>query len=131
MQIASNYILVLAQQSDDLVSLKSLFRGISCAVAIATTEAQAVAQTSQNPPCLVLLTGNHTTWSQALVNNLRTSAHACGVTIVAITECHAPSWLPQEENPGIDGFLVKPISKDVLSSVVESASMRQLCYSVG
>jgi AmiR/NasT family two-component response regulator len=59
------------------------------------------------------------------VNQFRSLADTCGITIVALTDVHAPSWLRQEENPGLDGFLVKPLNRDILSSLVQSAWIRQ------
>jgi CheY-like chemotaxis protein len=125
-----NYILILAQQSDDLTLLESLLEQLSYSVAIATSEDQAVAHARKDPPCLVILTGSSQAWSSRLVHGIRNCVNDRGTTIVALTDCNAPSWLPQEENPGFDGFLVKPISSDVLSSLVQSACAKQLCQSL-
>jgi CheY-like chemotaxis protein len=127
MQSGSSYVLVLSQQSDDLDILQSLLNRLCCAVSVASSEAQAVAQADQDPPYLVILSGDRRTWSQGLVRRLRTLNQAGNTTIVALTDCHAPSWLPQEENPGFDGFLVKPVSGDILSSLVQSARVRRSC----
>jgi len=127
MQSLSSYVLVLSQQSDDLDILKSLLGRLCCAVRVASSEAQAMAQANQEPPYLVILSGDRHTWSRGLVHHLRSMTRACNTTIVALTDCHAPSWLPQEENPGFDGFLVKPISGDILSSLVQSAKVRRSC----
>src|SRR3712207_5379361 len=107
MQSISSYVLVLSQQSDDLDILKSLLGRLCCAVSVASSEAQAVAQANQELPYLVILSGDRHTWSQSLVCHLRSMTRTCNTTIVALTDCHAPSWLPQEENPGVYGFLVK------------------------
>jgi len=98
-------------------------------VAIARSEEHAVAQTTRHPPFLIILAGDHHTWSRHLLSRLRTCADACLITLVALTDFHAPSWVPQEDNPGFDGFLVNPISTDVLYSLVQAAYMRQTCYS--
>ncbi|HEY9861349.1 MAG TPA: hypothetical protein V6D16_17750 [Candidatus Obscuribacterales bacterium] len=127
MQSLSSYVLVLSQQSDDLDILKSLLGRLCCAVRVASSEAQAMAQANQEPPYLVILSGDRHTWSRGLVHHLRSMTRTCNTTIVALTDCHAPSWLPQEENPGFDGFLVKPISGDILSSLVQSAKVRRSC----
>jgi AmiR/NasT family two-component response regulator len=129
MKITPNYVLILARKSDDLAPLKFLLRRLSYSVTVATSEEQAISEVMQSIPCLVILTGSHCAWSQSFVATLRGSTHAYGTTIVALTDCHAPSWLPQEENPGLDGFLVKPISIDILSSLVQSAFVKQLCCS--
>jgi CheY-like chemotaxis protein len=129
MKSPRNYVLVLGRQSDDLLGLESLLKRLRCSVAIASSEAQAMDQVSQDPPYLVILAGNHQNWSQALVHQLRNLGEASSITIVALTDSHTPSWLTQEENPGFDGFLVKPISGDILSSLIHSARARQT-YSV-
>jgi CheY-like chemotaxis protein len=129
MKSPRNYVLVLGRQSDDLLGLESLLKRLRCSVAIASSEAQAMDQVSQDPPYLVILAGNHQNWSQALVHRLRNLGKASSITIVALTDSHTPSWLTQEENPGFDGFLVKPISGDILSSLIHSARARQT-YSV-
>ncbi len=125
MKLSQSYVLVLDQQSDDVQLLESLLGKLRCPVVVARSTDQAVASMSQSAPYLIILTGNHQSWSQTLVNDLRGIVKACGVTIVALTECHAPSWLHQEENPGFDGLLVKPLSGDVLTSVIQSAWARQ------
>ncbi len=87
-------------------------------------------QAREHPPFLVILTGDHQKWSHALLSKLRTHANAGQITLVALTDFHAPSWMRQEENPGFDGFLVNPISSEVLLSLVQSAYTRQLCCSI-
>lgn len=81
------------------------------------------------PPCLLILAGGHQHWSTALVDQLRGISGIGASTIVALTDIHAPSWLRQEDNPGIDGFLVKPLDPEVLTSLVQSAWVRQTCCS--
>jgi AmiR/NasT family two-component response regulator len=88
-----------------------------------------MARASQTHPYLVILVGNCQIWSRALVSQLRSLNKPGSTTIVALTDCHAPSWLHQEDNPGLDGFLVKPLSGDVLISLIQSAWARQACYS--
>lgn len=95
---------------------------------VAHSMEQVVARVNQAVPSLVILAGNDYEWSQVLVDKLRDSTGACGVTIVALSDCHAPHWLYQEHNPGLDGFLVKPLSGDVLISLVQSAWAKQACY---
>ena len=55
------------------------------------------------------------------MQRLRETVKPADVTIVALTESSESSWFPYEEHPSLDGFLVKPLSSDVLNSVVESA----------
>lgn len=81
----------------------------------------------QIPPCLVILAGNPYSWSHGVVHRFRSVGDRCSMTIVGLTDFHAPSWLRQEENPGLDGFLVNPLNQDVLKSLLQSAWARQSC----
>lgn len=125
MEVFNNYVLVLSQASDDLHLLQSLFRHLRYSMMVADSEDEAVQQIHQAIPSLVILVGDRHAWSQSLLNRLRSIAKSCNLTIVALTDCHTPSWLPQEENPGFDGFLVKPISGEILMSLVQSAWVRK------
>lgn len=131
MQLTSSYILLLARQPHRLRMLAALLGRLNYAVAIAHSEEQAAIQTLQQPPFLIILAGDHHHWSGEFLQNLRHHANSHHITLVALTDFHAPSWLHQEENPGFDGFLVSPISSDVLSSLVQSAHTRQMCSPVG
>jgi DNA-binding NarL/FixJ family response regulator len=120
-----SYILVLDQHPDDLQVLESVLNSLSSSVVIASSAAQAMDKISQAPPYLVILTGGRQNWSHTLVSQLRAQANAANLTIVALTDVHAPSWQHQEDNPGLDGFLVKPLTGDVMMSLVQSALARQ------
>jgi AmiR/NasT family two-component response regulator len=123
----SNYVLLLAPQTEELHGLESLLVEMRYSVKIAHSAAQAIANINQEPPCLVIL--QEDPWLQPLIHQLRSIADADRMTLVVLTECHSPSWLYQEQNPGVDGFLVKPLSQDVLFSLIHSASARQRCLS--
>jgi DNA-binding NarL/FixJ family response regulator len=127
MRLASGHILLLAKQPHRVRVLASLLGRSSHSVAIATTEEQAIAHTIHYPPFLIILAGNHGNWSQPLLHELRARANVHNITLVALSDFHAPSWIHQEENPGFDGFLVTPISSEILSSLVQSAHTRQVC----
>ncbi|MGA7934206.1 MAG: hypothetical protein WCA35_11715 [Kovacikia sp.] len=127
MQLASDYILLLAKRPYKVRMLASLLRRSSYTVTIASTEDQAIRHTAHHPPFLIVLAGNHGNWSQPLLHELRTRANIHNITLVALTDFHAPSWIHQEENPGFDGFLVTPISNEILLSLVQSAHTRQVC----
>ena len=127
MKVPQGYILVVDQQSEDLQVVKSILSRLSCSVYIAESPDQAVAQASQTAPYLVILSGNNQSWSNTLVNRLRQTVNTHGVTIVALTDSSNPSWSYQEDHPGLDGFLVKPLSRDVLSSLVQSAIIKHAC----
>ena len=101
--------------------VQSLANQVGGSIFVAHSTDQAVARIEQSIPYLVILSGAHQNWSQAFVNHLRETIKPLGTTIVALTQFHEPNWQLQEDHPGIDGFLVEPISSDVLSLVVESA----------
>lgn len=140
MKLSQSYVLVLDpqfgnlqtndSQVGDLQILESLLMPLRCSIEVADSVEQAMVRVSQAPPYLVILLGNRQNWSRTLVNKLRDHTRASSVTIVALTDVHAPSWQHQEENPGLDGFLVKPLSVDVLASLVQSAWARQAYCSV-
>jgi DNA-binding NarL/FixJ family response regulator len=125
MEQLHNYILIFGQGSDDLQMIESLLGHLRCPLVVASSLEQAMTRASQAPPYLLILTGSQQNWSKPLVNQFRSFADSCGITIVALTDVHAPSWLRQEDNPGLDGFLVKPVNRDILSSLVQSAWVRQ------
>ena len=125
MKAPQGYILVVDQKSEDLQVVQSILSRLSCSVFIAESSDQAVARASQAAPYLVILSGNNQSWSKALVGRLRQSINTNGVTIVALTDSGNPSWSYQEDHPGLDGFLVQPLSRDVLSSLVQSAIVKQ------
>ncbi|NJO79759.1 MAG: response regulator [Cyanobacteria bacterium RM1_2_2] len=129
MEQLQKYILILDEGSDDLQIIESLLGHLRCPIVVAASPEQAMARASQAPPYLLILVGNQQDWSKPLVHQLvhqfRGLANAYGTTIVALTDVHAPSWLRQEDNPGVDGFLVKPLNQDILSSLVHSAWVRQ------
>ena len=131
MQSPPSDILLLAKQPREVHVLRSLLRSSSYSIASATSEEQALAQMAQQPPFLIILAGDHQNWSQALLQELRTFASTRRTTFVALTDFHTPRWMHQEENPGFDGFLVSPLSSEVLSSLVQSAQTRQaFCLAV-
>ncbi|MBF2000236.1 MAG: hypothetical protein IGS50_20595 [Synechococcales cyanobacterium C42_A2020_086] len=125
MNQSCRYILVLDQDSDDLQMLEALQSRVRCPLVVTSSPDQAMAKMGQSPPSLLILTGNHQSWSASFVRRLRTMANACGIVIVGLTDVHAPSWLRQEDNPGLDGFLVKPLNCDILTSLLQSAWVRQ------
>ena len=119
------YVLVLDSTYEDFQGIRSMLSHLHCPVFIAGSAEQAVAQAQQIPPYLVILAGSLECWSKSLVNQLRQITHKSHVIIVALTETANPRWEHYDENPGIDGFLVKPVSGDVLHLLIESASAKQ------
>jgi DNA-binding NarL/FixJ family response regulator len=127
MVVQPSYILLLAPHLEELHGLQSLLEQMRYAVEIAYSADQAIAKVRQSPPCLVILQEHP--YLHTLIHQLRAIADAERITLVVVTECNSPSWFYQEQNPGIDGFLVKPLSPEVLSSLIQSASARQYCLS--
>lgn len=125
MVFPSTYILLLAPQIEELQGLESLLQQIALDVEIVDTADEALARVSQSLPCLVILQEHLR--SAATIHQLRTIAQPDRLTLVIVTETDSPSWLHQEQHPDVDGFLVKPLSSDVLFSLIHSASIRQYC----
>ena len=121
MNSSNRYILLLDQRCGLDVIVQSLSNHGAGSVFIARSAAQAVARIQESIPYLVILSGTHQNWSQTVVDRLRETVKPLGTTIVALTRSHEPTWSFQEEHPGLDGFLVEPISKDVLNLLIESA----------
>lgn len=129
MKPSQSYILVLDPDSDSLCLLESMLTRLQCPIVVTASIDHAVEQASKSLPYLIILSGNQQDWSEALVNQLRIHDNTCSTTIVALTDSHTPKWTRQEENPGIDGFLVKPLNTEVLFSLVQSAwARRTYCY---
>ncbi|MEA5465185.1 hypothetical protein [Leptothoe sp. PORK10 BA2] len=118
---SNGYVLLLGQCLGADLTLQSLSTQVEGPVFVAQSAEQAVARIEQGIPYLVILSGTDQNWSPAFVNQLRETTKPSGTTIVALTQFHEPSWSPQEDHPGIDGFLVEPLSQDVLHLLVESA----------
>ena len=125
MALPATYILLLAPQIEELQGLESLLQQVALDVEIVNTTDQALARVSQRPPCLVILQEHLR--SEATIHQLRTLANADRMTLVIVTETDSPSWFHQDLHPDVDGFLVKPLSSDVLFSLIHSASARQYC----
>lgn len=121
MSSSDSYILLLSQHCGADLMVQSLSNQVEGSVFVAHSADQAVARIEQSTPYLVILSGAHQNWSPAFVDRLRETIKPLGTTIVALTQSHEPNWPLQEEHPGIDGFLVEPISNDVLNLLIKSA----------
>lgn len=120
-----DYVLILDEQQQ-LPPHSDLPLGDDrCDVFVASSFQQAVAQAKQAAPCLVILAGDDRRWVQMQVHTLRQSTQAHQATILALTESTHPNWEPHEETPDLDGFLVKPLTTDVLTSLVQSALIKR------
>ena len=121
MNSSSDYVLLLDHHCGANLMVQSLSNQVEGSIFVAYSADQAVARIEQSIPYLVILSGTHKNWPPALVDRLRETVKPLGTTIVALTKSHEPSWPVQEEHPGVDGFLVEPISQDVLHLLVKSA----------
>lgn len=123
---APDYILVLEQQpSQDSRLLSMLLDAWRSPLVIASSTAQVLDRIRYLPPSLVILIGNHETWPHQFSRQLRVEANVFGCTILALTDAASPSWPEQEDRSLFDGFLVKPLSSDVLNSVLQTAQARR------
>ncbi len=121
MDSSNGYILLLGQHCGADRMFQSLSNQLEGTVFVAHSTDQAVARMKQSIPYLVILSGARHNWSPAFIDRLREAVKPLGTTIVALTQSHEPKWSPHEEHPGIDGFLVEPLSQDVLHLLVKSA----------
>ena len=127
MKVTNDYVLVLDQHPEDFQAVETLLRVLKCPAIVTDSPDQVVARVNKDFPYLLILVGNHRAWPKALLNELRNIADTFGGTLLSLTDNHMPSWIHQEENPGFDGFLVQPLSSEVLVSLVQSAWVKQLC----
>ncbi|MGD1907643.1 MAG: hypothetical protein ACFB0C_16875 [Leptolyngbyaceae cyanobacterium] len=119
-----DYVLILDEQQPASHS-DLAFGGDRFAVFVASSFEQAVVKVSQVAPCLVILAGDDQAWVKAKVHTLRQSTQANQSTILALTESAHPKWERQEATPDLDGFLVKPLSVEVLTSLIQSALIKR------
>ena len=119
------YILILDTETRGHREIHPLEMQLQYPIYIAKSAEQAISRAWQSPPSLVILIGDSAQhWPNALVKTLRQHTHTQNLTIVALTNSTSPHWSYLEETPGLDGFLVKPLSTDIVKSLVESASAR-------
>jgi len=90
----------------------------------------AVQQVNRAVPCLLILASGQSVWHTSIVQRFRSLTNDCGMTIVVVSESHAPRWSRQENSLGVDGYLVKPITGEIFNSLVQSAWARQVCCSL-
>lgn len=129
MKSTHDYVLLLDGEPDDLQSVDMLLGILQCPTIVAESADQVVARASRGIPYLIILVGNHHQWSTQLLNDLRYASDAVGGTILSLTDTHSPMWTNREDNLGFDGFLVKPLNRDVLISLIQAAWAKHLCQS--
>ncbi|MEM9215482.1 MAG: hypothetical protein AAGD25_14200 [Cyanobacteria bacterium P01_F01_bin.150] len=123
---SSDYVLVLEQKpSQDSCLLSMLLDIWRSPLVVASSTTQVLDRMRYLSPSLVILIGNHESWPNQFSYQLRQEANVLGCTILALTDAASPSWPKQEDGSIFDGFLVKPLSSDVLTSVLETAQARR------
>ncbi|MEM9002552.1 MAG: hypothetical protein AAGE59_03385 [Cyanobacteria bacterium P01_F01_bin.86] len=125
MKFPQDYVLVLDEQQRRVHQSDLPLGSDRCTFVIAASAEHAVEQAKQSTPCLVILVGEDHAWFRHQVYALRHSTHATPMTIVALTESTSPNWQSEEEALDLDGFLVKPLTDDVLTSLVQSAIVKK------
>lgn len=125
MKSSQDYVLVLDERQQWLGQTDLPLLPKPCEFVVANSAEHAVAQTRQSTPCLVILVGEDHTWFKKQVCALRHSANASPMMIVALTESSSPRWQSEKDVLDLDGFLVKPLTDDVLVSLVQSAIVKQ------
>lgn len=125
MKLPQDYVLVLDEQTrypprPELTKLTD-----SYAFLVATSAEQAIEQARQKNPCLVILVGENQSWFESQVRVLRQARHTPPMTIVALTESGSPRWHSSDRSLDPDGFLVQPLTDDILVSLVQSAVIKQ------
>lgn len=123
-----SYILVVGQSSEDWQWLHALpLERLQCSVMVVSSLEEAVQQIHRAVPCLLILASGQSVWHTSIVQHFRSLTNDCGMTIVVVSESNAPRWSRHDNHLGIDGYLVKPITGDILNSLIQSAWARQVC----
>ncbi|MEL6159099.1 MAG: hypothetical protein AAFQ40_13280 [Cyanobacteria bacterium J06623_5] len=136
MEYSQDYILVIGQSSREMLSAapavsQTITQALNCPVVTMTSPVQAVEKAQVNPPYLVILSDDDgQTWTPNIARQIRQSVGSRSVVIVALTtssECSWPLSDNSETHAGIDGFLVEPMSSDILCALHESAIAKKHC----
>ncbi len=125
MKLSQDYVLVLDERQIPVQASELPTMSEHYSLVVASSAEHAVEQAQQVNPCLVILVGENQTWFEHQVKALRCSAKALAMTIVALTESASPRWQGSKELLELDGFLVKPLTDDILVSLVQSAVIKR------
>lgn len=124
--INGGYILVVDPQRQEMAATASTPLDLEYPVFVVNSTEQAMGRLDQGFPYLVILIMDHgQEWLRSSIEQLRQMTTAAAMTIVALTDATSPEWHYGEDMPDVDGFLVKPLSLDILKSLVASATARQ------
>lgn len=125
MKLPQDYVLVLDEQQESALKGELPLISDRYSFVIASSAEHAVEQAQKVNPCLVILVGEDRHWFENQVKVLRRSSTKPSMTIVALTDSTAPTWSTPQETLELDGFLVKPLTDDILVSLVQSAIIKQ------
>jgi DNA-binding response OmpR family regulator len=127
MYLPHGYILVVDADQRTVGSEHPWATQLHYPVFVTDSAEEAVSQASQVPPCLVILVEDDVQEAgRGLIEQLRRRFHSGDMTILALTDAGSPQWNHYGDIPGLDGLLVKPVSHDIVNSLVESACARHL-----
>lgn len=125
MKFPHDYVLVLDEQHRQVSTPGLSPLSDQYPFVIVSSVEHAVKQAREVSPCLVILVGEDRNWFEHQVRALRHSSQAPSMTIVALTESASSTWQDSKEDLQLDGFLVKPLTDDILASLVQSAIVKQ------
>lgn len=111
----------------EIQAIETMLRQLKCDVRRLQSPEQIVNPFGLNA-CLVILADRDQEWTIRAAQQLRQLAVEQSLTLVAVGD-RTNAWLSTTPHPAIDGYLVPPFSRSVLSTLVHSAAVRQLCYS--
>ena len=124
--VDSGYILVVDPQRREIPAFSPTRLDLEYPVFVVNSTEQAMGRLDKGFPCLVILImDDGQEWLRSSIEQLRQMTIARAMTIVALTDATSPEWRYAEDMPDVDGFLVKPLSLDILKSLVASATARQ------
>ena len=124
--VDSGYILVVDPQHREIPAFPPTRLDLDYPVFVVNSTEQAMGRLNQGFPCLIILIiDDGQEWLRSSIEQLREMTDVRAMTIVALTDATSPEWQYDEDMPDVDGFLVKPLSLDILKSLVASATARQ------
>ena len=125
MKLLEDCVLVLDEQESRPPRAELSRLSDHYAFVMANSAEHAIEQAQHKKPCLVILMGENQSWFENQVKILRQSRQAAPMTIVALTESASPRWQRDAYTLDLDGFLVQPLTDDILVSLVQSAAIKQ------
>jgi DNA-binding NarL/FixJ family response regulator len=125
MKFLQDYVLVLDEQENHLSRTELSNLSDYCAFVVANSAEHAVEQAQHTHPCLVILVGENQSWFERQVRVLRQVKQTAPITIVALTASGSPRWQRDACALDLDGFLVQPLTDDILVTLVQSAAIKQ------